>query len=136
MDDISNSEQDETVDSLTFFRNQRHELGAITQAVVTSPAHRDGVSTLVLRDENGRRMLLSDCAVGSPDSSRQTAMQVLVEAGFAANIADVVLTHAVVRLGRSCDGTTWLERATNPCVGPPTNRDAARVTRAMGRVRR
>lgn len=136
MDDISNSGQGVNVDSLTFFRNQRHQFGAITQAVVTFPSPRGGVSTLVLRDENGRRMLLSDCVVGSPDSSRQTAMQVLVEAGFAANIVEVVLTHAVVRLGRSCDGTTWLERAMNPCTGPPANRGASRVTSATGRVAR
>ena len=57
-------------------------------------------------------MLLSGAAGGCPDDAPRAALQVLVEAGFAADVARAVLTHDVVRLSRTPDGTTSLERAT------------------------
>lgn len=119
MDDLRNDGTAVSAEPLAFFRNHRHQLSGIAHATVTFPAARDSAFSLVLRDQNGRRMMLSGCAAGSRESSQQDAMQVLVEAGFAAEIANAVLTHSLVRLARSRDGRTWLEQAMLPCSTPP-----------------
>ena len=99
--------------SLAFFRDHRSRLGPIVSAAVTFPGLTgDDPFTVVLRDAGGRRMLLSGAADGCSGDAPRAALQVLVEAGFAANIAQAVLTHDVVRLSRTPDGTTSLERAT------------------------
>ena len=101
-----------SADSLAYYRDHRHELGRIVQAAVTFPGlGDDDPYTMVLRDDRGTRMLLSGCPTGYAVAAPRAAMEILVEAGFAAEIAQVVFTHRVVRMTRGRDGATVLGRA-------------------------
>jgi len=104
MYDLRDNASGISTDSSAFFRDHRHELGVITHACVTFPGFgADEPYNLVLRDDHGARMLLSGCPAGFAGPGPRTAMQVLVEAGFAPQFVDVVLTHTVVRFSRGVD---------------------------------
>ena len=141
MDELRDDGQGEATASLAFFRDHRWRLGQIITAAVTFPGLTgDDPYTLVLRDSRGARMLLSGCAAGYPGDAPRTAMQVLVEAGFAADAAAAVFTHDFVRLSRTPDGTTSLERATrlpHPVArsSPPAPSTSPLVRQGASRIR-
>jgi hypothetical protein len=111
-----------SADSVGYYREHRHELGCIVQAAVTFPGlGDDDPYTMVLRDDRGARMLLSGCTAGYAGECPRTAMEILIEAGFDAEIAQVVFTHRVVRMIRGEDGATVLTEALGVRQGDPSD---------------
>ena len=104
--------------TLPYFRDHREQLGPVTCAAASIPDPDDArFYLLVVRDNRCGRMRLSGL-MPIEEKARADLMQILVEAGFADELARAVLTHDTVRLRRSSTGTTCLELAMNlaaPC---------------------
>lgn len=88
-----------TADSIAYYREHRHRLGAVVAAEVSFP----GLSghypfCFELRDARGNRMFLSGLAAGYPGEGPRGAMQVLVDAGFPAAEAQRVFHDRQVLL--------------------------------------
>jgi hypothetical protein len=117
--------------TLAFFRDHRGRLGRIVSAAVTFPGLLgDDPYTIVLRDDHGTRLLLSGAGTGYVGGSQRIVLQILVEAGFASEVAEAVRTHDFVRLSRSADGTTLLEQAT-ATAAPIASPNRLRPDRAL-----
>lgn len=72
-----------TADSIAYYRDHRHDLGAIMAAEVSFPGMSDHYPyCLELRDDRGNRMFLSGLAAGYAGEAPRGAMEVLVDAGF------------------------------------------------------
>ncbi len=112
-----------SADSLGYYRDYQHELGRIVDATVSFPGlGEDEPYTLVLRDDCGGRLMLSGAAAGYPGEGPRIAMQMLIEAGFTAEIARTGFTHRLLRLTRGSDGATLVVEASgwrpaSSCVG-------------------
>lgn len=136
MEELRDDGHGDAAASLAFFREHRWRLGSVVSAAVTSPSlSGDDPFTLILRDSRGTRMLLSGCAAGYAGDAPCTARQVLVEAGFSADVVTVVFTHHYIRLSRTPNGTTFLERATEPLPSPAVSLAATNLslpTRPIG----
>jgi hypothetical protein len=69
--------------SLAYFREHRHELGAIVAAAVSFPGLSEHYPyCLELWDDQGNQMFLSGLCSGYPGESPRAAMELLVDAGF------------------------------------------------------
>jgi len=100
-------------DPVAAFRDNRDRLGRIIGAVVTVGAPGGPGYRVELRDHRGARLSVSGTRPGSRSDEAGWVLQVLLEAGFAPEVAAAVRTHRVVRLARTGDGTTSLEQATS-----------------------
>jgi hypothetical protein len=88
-----------TEDSLRYYREGREELGRVITARVTSAALCEHPPyTFELHDDQGNHMWLSGLAAGSGSAAARAAMDVLIEVGFDADVADLVLTDREVEL--------------------------------------
>jgi hypothetical protein len=109
-------------EELSFFRDNRWQLGRIVSAAVSFPGLLDDDPyTVVLRDDAGTRMLVSGGPSDRVGGGQRTVLQILAEAGFAAEVAVAIRSHDFVRMSRTPDGTTVLEQATGlpePVVWP------------------
>ncbi len=101
-------------DPVAVFRDNRGRLGRIIGAAVTAGTPGDPGYRVELRDHRGARLSLSGSRPGSHSDDPDWVLQVLLEAGFAPEVAAAVRTHRVLRLTRTGDGTTSLEQATSP----------------------
>ena len=90
-----------TTDSRDFYRDNRHRLGEIIEAQVFFPGSA-GPSpySCILGDADGNKMWLSGVAAGYAGEGPRLAMEILVEAGFAAEQARDVFVRTPVRLHR------------------------------------
>lgn len=125
-------------DPVAAFRDNRDRLGRIIGAVVTAGAPGGPGYRVELRDHRGARLSVFGSHPGSPSDEAGWVLQVLLEAGFAPEVAAAVRTHRVVRLARTGDGTTSLEQAISPVAAksagdtsmcdsrPATGRSASR----------
>ena len=117
-------------DPVAAFRDNRDRLGRIIGAAVTAGAPGGPGYRLELRDHRGARLSLTGSRPGAQSDEAGWVLQVLLEAGFAPEVAAAVRTHRVVQLARTGDGTTSLERATSPqpasarSTAPSSMRDA------------
>jgi hypothetical protein len=72
-----------TADSLTYYRDHRHNLGTIVTAEVAFPGLSEHYPyCFELRDDRGNRMFLSGLTAGYAGDAPRAAMEVLVDAGF------------------------------------------------------
>lgn len=111
--DLREDAEGEAGPTLAFFRDHRWRLGRIVSAAVTFPGLLgDDPYTIVFRDDQGTRLLLSGAGTGYVGGSQRSVLQILHEAGFAPEVAEAVRTHDFVRLSRAANGTTVLEQAT------------------------
>jgi lambda repressor-like predicted transcriptional regulator len=101
-------------DPVAAFRDNRDRLGRIIAAAVTAGAPGGPGYRVELRDHRGAGLCVSGSRPGSPSDEAGWVLQVLLEAGFAPEVAAAVRTHRVVRLSRTSDGTTSLVQATSP----------------------
>lgn len=101
-------------DPVAAFRDNRDRLGRIIGAAVTAGTPDGPGYRVELRDHHGARLSLSGSRPGSQSDEVGWVLQVLLEAGFAPEVSAAVCTHRVVRLARTGDGTTSLERAISP----------------------
>ena len=108
--------------TLPYFRDHREQLGPVTCAAANIPDPDDArFYLLVIRDNRCGQMRLSGL-MPIEVMARRDLMQILVELGFADELASAVLTHDTVRLRRSSIGTTWLKLATNLAERRPSGR--------------
>lgn len=101
-------------DPVAAFRDNRDRLDRIIGATVTAGTPAAPAYLVELRDHRGARLSLSGSHPGSQPDDPAWVLQVLLEAGFAPEVAAAVRTHRLVRLTRTSDGTTSLVRATSP----------------------
>lgn len=87
--------------SLAFFRDHRHHLGAVLDALI-SP-YRPNRYSLLLRDADGNELRLSGTSCGDASERTRIAMLVLVECGFPADTAAAVFTNPRLRFSRGED---------------------------------
>lgn len=117
-------------DPVAAFRDNRDRLGRIVGAAVTAGTPGGPGYRVELRDHRGARLSLSGSHPGPQIDDPGWVLQVLLEAGFAPEVAAAVRTHRVVRFTRTGDGTTSLERAISPqpaaarSTAPSSMRDA------------
>src|SRR3954452_9956533 len=95
-----------TRDSLAFYRDHRHELGALREVTVRFPAFDDPYNPylMVLRDADGQELLLSGCTAGYVGEGPHGTLQVLVAEGCPVDAATYVLDGAALRYTRDGDG--------------------------------
>jgi lambda repressor-like predicted transcriptional regulator len=126
---------DAHADPVAAFRDNRDRLGRIIGAAVTAGTPGCPGYRVELRDHRGARLSVSGTRPGSQSDEAGWVLQVLLEAGFAPEIAAAVRTHRVVRLARTSDGTTSLEQATSAqpaAVGSTTGASARDPRPATG----
>jgi len=120
-----------TRDSVTFFREHRHELGEVTDVAVRFPGFSDPHDpyTMTMRDEAGNEMLLSGCTAGYVGEAPRAAMQILAELGFDAEQARRVFTEPDLVLSRDIHA----RRAAMFVAVAPSTRLAVRQPTVPGR---
>jgi hypothetical protein len=90
-----------TTESIAYYRDHRHDLGAIIAAEVSFPGISDHYPyCLELRDDRGNRMFLSGLTAGYPGEAPRAAMEVLIDAGFPVADAKRVMHDRQVVLGQ------------------------------------
>jgi hypothetical protein len=118
----------DAADSLAYYRNHRHELGAIVAAEVAFPGLSEHYPyCLELRDDRGNRMYLSGLTAGYAGEAPRAAMEVLIDAGFAAADAQRVLHDRQVTLRQP-----W--RPPGPYLPPVDPRRRAQLDRPSART--
>jgi hypothetical protein len=122
----------DVADSLSYYRDHRHELGMIISAEVVFPGLSDHYPyCFELRDDLGNRMFLSGLAAGYPGDAPRAAMETLIDAGFSVVDADRVFRDRQVVLRQP----TWPPDAVPPLMQTGSERLIPARDSAAGRVR-
>jgi hypothetical protein len=101
-----------TADSISYYRDNRFQLGTIIAAEVVFPGLADHYPyCFELRDDRGNRMFLSGLTAGYPGEGPRAAMELLVDAGFPATDARRVFHDQQVTLRQP----TWPSDALPQC---------------------
>jgi hypothetical protein len=95
-----------TRDSLAFYRDHRHELGALREVTVRFPAFEDPHDPylLVLFDVDGHELRLSGCTAGYVGEGPNGTLQILIAEGCPVDAATYVLDGASLRYTRDGAG--------------------------------
>jgi hypothetical protein len=104
-----------TADSISYYRDHRHELGTILVAEVAFPGLSDHYPyCFELRDDLGNRLFLSGLTAGYAGEGPRGAMEVLIDAGFGVADAQRVFHDRQVTLRQP----SWPPEPDLPPVGP------------------
>jgi hypothetical protein len=117
-----------TSDSISYYRDHRHQLGEIVAAEVVFPGLSEHYPyCFELRDDQGNRMFLSGLAAGYPGDAPRAAMETLIDAGFPVVAAERVFRDRQVVLRQP----TWPPPDLVPDMGSlslePTSRVGGRT---------
>jgi hypothetical protein len=109
-----------TADSISFFRDHRHQLGPIVTADLKFPGFEDPPDPylMLLRDDDGNEIRLSGCTTGYPGEGPRGAMLVLLEAGWPVEESRQVFTAATLNLARNETVTQPTPRLPDRSSGP------------------
>lgn len=115
-----------TRDSLTYYRDRRHELDGLVAITVRFPGFGDPYDPylMVLTDGRGDRMLLSGCTTGYVGEGPNGSLEILVGEGVDIETALAVTAAARLSLTRTPEG--WCVESYEPAHRADTGDELVR----------
>ena len=123
-----------TRDSLTYYRDHRHELDDLVRITVRFPGFGDPFDPylMVLTDGHGDRMLLSGCTTGYVGEGPNGSLEILVGEGVDIETALAVTDAAKLSLTRTHEG--WCVESYEPAHRADTGDELVRSLAGPARV--
>lgn len=123
-----------TRDSLTYYRDHRHELADLVRITVRFPSFGDPYDPylMVLTDGRGDRILLSGCTTGYVGEGPNGSLEILVGEGVDIETALAVTDAARLSITRTPEG--WCVESYEPAYRADTGDEVVRSLAGPARV--